>query len=159
MKQRTAKFKAEVAEYYRSHTVRETAEKFHVGISTVSKYGKAAGVDKLSEMSEQTRAATEACVLSAKEHRAKARENLAKATHNLSKEVAACSGLPPKELWQLATTIDVLTKVIRLEEGESTGRQEVSHEYPDIAALSDEELAAAILEEADSITRGEASTS
>lgn len=158
------KKRAAAIEYYRTHTASDTGAAFGVEKSTISRWAKAAGVDKIADVRAQTAAATEAHVLTAKAKRAQAREDLATAAAKIAKFIADLSltealpehAVPPKELWQYATTIEVLTKVIRLEEGESTGRQEVSHEYPDIAALSDDELEAAIVREAEGITRGEA---
>jgi transposase-like protein len=147
--------RAEIVEHYRVNGQAKTLREYPgLSSSTLAKWRKAAGVQ--TEVVGTTQAATEARKANAKEHRAAAREDLAEATANLAKKIATITDVPPRELWQLATTIEVLTKVIRLEEGESTGRQEVSHEYPDIAALSDDELAAAILREAESITGGEA---
>lgn len=151
--------KAEIVAWYaEGHSAAATAREFGCSVGAVSTWAKAAGVDKGAASREQTAAAREECRRRAAERREQARADLAEATANLAKAAKdkGKADLPPGEMWKLGTMIEVLTKVIRLEEGEPTGREEVSHRYPDIAAMSDDELAAAIVREAEGITGGAA---
>jgi len=147
---------AAVDYYCDGHSAAETARKFGCGKGTVSTWTKKAGRDKGAGVREQTEAATRAHVDLTKEKRAEARLDLAIACANFARLLAEAKDLPMKEVWQATTAVKVLTEVIRLEEGQTTSSEEVSHRYPDIAAMSDDELDAEIVREAERITRGEA---
>ena len=144
--------RAEILDYYRTHGGRPTAR--HFGISTSTLYGwrKTAGVETEVAGKEATAAATATLKLKRDKLKAKLLDRADEMLDWLSPEKRP----GPKECWSLATTFKTLLESLRLEGGESTDRREVSHEYPDIAALSDDELEAAIIREAESITRREA---
>jgi transposase-like protein len=168
----TPEKRAAAVEYYRTHSASETAAAFGVNKSAVSRWAKAAGLDKGAEVRAQTQAATEAHELQAAASRAKLQVKLLQRAHEMldrmgeKATIYVGSGATPMAVEierphastckDLALTAAVLIDKLRLEAGEATSRGEVRHEYPDIAALSDDELEAAIVREAESITRGEA---
>ncbi len=161
--------KAAVVEYAKTHPVFETASKFGCSAGSVSNWCKAAGVDKAALVEQQTAAATAASIAAQAEKREQLRVKLLdraltvldrmdgkfKTFTKLGVEVELDE--PPANVCKdLAVTCGILIDKLRLEAGESTIREEVSHRYPDIAAMSDDELAAAIVREAEGITGGAA---
>jgi transposase-like protein len=141
--------RAEILEYYRTHGGRPTARHFHISTNTLYRWRKQAGATTEVAGKEATEAASAALA----NKRAKLKETLLDKVVLLLGRITEST--PPRDCRDIGWTTGVLFDKLRIEGGEPTARQEVSHEYPDIAALSDDELEAAIVREAESITRRE----
>jgi hypothetical protein len=160
-------YRAEVLALYVEDGPAATAKLYGMPRRTIQNWAKAAALGT-SASSKKT---TEAALISQAARRAIVHDLLIQRVQEMLERMDSPmttwvgSGATPVEVEierppasvckDLATTAGILLDKFRLEAGESTSREEVLHEYPDIAALSDDELEAAIVREAEGITRRE----
>lgn len=144
--------KAKVVEHSLTHTRAETAREFGCSVGAVSEWAKAAGVERNVDREAQTRAATEASRMRRAELHEQARADLAEAIAGIAKAAKTMERLPAGDMWKLATTIEVLVRVIRLESGEATGRSDVHVNVTDAERKKVASDVAKLIAEAEAVT-------